>query len=286
MINLNGNMNIGGNIKFRGTDFWSTTLLNGLIDYWKFDEASGSQVYSETSSEVGTFTSGSWAAGKKEYGLGFTTDFPSVDTINFTTDYDIINADNYPTIIGQKITFNFWVKMDWLYVENSYSDIEITLSKLGEQLPHPDGFRPEGYKFKITNTLGVGIEVGNEDDTYRIFTSTNNNSGLNALDKNWHMITICVDAPLNSGVMLYTDIHSYTNGVYSAANPPFNQFDDRVEPEDIWNSGDFMITVSNVGNSIATYIDEFAVWNRVLTQAEVTELYNNKKGLTHPFIPH
>lgn len=40
-------------------------------------------------------------------------------------------------------------------------------------------------------------------------------------------------------------------------------------------------------SGIATFtgdLDEAYVWNRALTQAEVTELYNSGKGLTYPFV--
>ena len=35
--------------------------------------------------------------------------------------------------------------------------------------------------------------------------------------------------------------------------------------------------------NVNAIIDEYGIWNRVLTAAEITELYNSGAGLTHPF---
>jgi len=39
----------------------------------------------------------------------------------------------------------------------------------------------------------------------------------------------------------------------------------------------------NNAYNVDAIVDEYGIWNRVLTAAEITELYNSGAGLTHPF---
>jgi hypothetical protein len=78
----------------------NTTLLNGLIGWWKFDETSGNIAYdSSGNGNDGNLTNGpSWTSGKIGGALSF-------DGVN-----DIVNVPTIQNVDGGGITFSAWIK--------------------------------------------------------------------------------------------------------------------------------------------------------------------------------
>ncbi|KKK89490.1 hypothetical protein LCGC14_2732570, partial [marine sediment metagenome] len=100
-------------------------------------------------------------------------------------------------------------------------------------------------------------------------------TGMIAYDTNWHMWTI-TQTPGANGYKIYNDGINHFNGTgESIVNTGVR--------EDKWN-----ICRSKDGGAGYFYysgdIDEMGIWNRSLTQAEVTQLYNGGAGLNYGVI--
>jgi hypothetical protein len=101
----------------------------------------------------------------------------------------------------------------------------------------------------------------NENNTSGLTTSTN------VLNNNWNMITMTWNG---------TDYNIYVNGSYKGTKSKSGTISGSS-----FHIGDLVSSPTNtqfLGN-----IDEFSIWNKVLSQSEVTELYNSGAGLTYPF---
>ncbi|NBO98578.1 MAG: hypothetical protein EBU90_00355 [Proteobacteria bacterium] len=125
--------------------------------------------------------------------------------------------------------------------------------------------------FNTNVSWGIGWNFGN----LNVFWSQNGNSLDNRwqpipadglLDENWHHCVLTWNG---------TQQKLYIDGSFIALNTPgFNPY----------NS-----TGIGIGNGNNGYyqgnIDEVGIWDRALSQSEITTLYNNREALSHPFIP-
>jgi large repetitive protein len=87
----------------------------------------------------------------------------------------------------------------------------------------------------------------------------------------WHLVTGTYDG---SYLRLYVDAVEDADAV---------SYIDTIAYE---ASCPFLIGTSAAGSGqsdFVTYLDEISIWNRALTQAEVTELWNSGTGKTYPF---
>lgn len=109
-----------------------------------------------------------------------------------------------------------------------------------------------GYvKFSVAGTVVTG-------DTYAV------------TDNNWHHIVCTRQGDVGK---IYIDGELDKQGTVSAGS--VNSISDIV----IGNFGDNMPTFEITGN-----IDEVGIWNKVLTEEDITYLYNNGNGFPYPFI--
>lgn len=157
--------------------------------------------------------------------------------------------------IGPEFTFNAWVSIKNI---TSYNTI---FSKWGS-----GGAAHQSFIFRVDNGKLLGDVRGNLGTEKRFSANTT------LAPSTWYMATF-VKTP--------TGIYLYLNGTLD-------------------NSTTFTenITVTDQINMIGAYqedlavndfeglIDELGVWNRSLTSAEITELYDNNVGLSYPFIKY
>lgn len=90
----------------------------------------------------------------------------------------------------------------------------------------------------------------------------------------WVMVTLTT-----TGGNTSSDFKVYFNGVYK----PWTDILQDNLLVGIANSGDFYLQPATVSYT-AGKLDEFGIWNRILTDAEILTLYNNDEGLQYPFI--
>lgn len=167
--------------------------------------------------------------------------------VYFDTTNEIINCGTASSLrITQAITLSAWIKLPT--TQNSYPRI-------------------------VTKEGAYAMYVSTSNGNLRWFDGTNDielNSVTNfdLRDNNWHIVTITYD---RTSIRGYVDgslvgAFSYTNALADVPSVP--------------------LTIGNrvAGDRYAIgTIDEIGVWSRALTPVEITQLYNNDKGLSYPF---
>lgn len=94
-------------------------------------------------------------------------------------------------------------------------------------------------------------------------------AGASNWDTNWHFLVGTYDRTLGSNnIKLYVDgtLNAQANDIVGFANSYIN-----------------IGRATGNGEFFPGYIDEVGIWGKVLTQAEITELYNSGSGKTYPF---
>jgi hypothetical protein len=224
-----------------------STLLTGLVAYWKLDETSGTRVASVgfNLTDNNTVLSGT---GKQ----GNAADFESSASEYLSAANAICGPIQFSG--NQDFTVAFWCNMEsktgdpamvskfegsqrsWEVWYNSAADlIEFTVSGNGTT------------RSAVTSLLAMTV-------------------GLYRLVYCWHDATAdTINIKLDNGAVAST---SHTTGVFNSTTP-------------------FIVGAEPSAGSAVSYfdglIDELGIWNRVLTGAEIITLYNTNAGITYPF---
>ena len=167
------------------------------------------------------------------------------------SNYISINNSSSLNIIGTQITLSFW-----LYSNNNPNDANYKgISKGGYDVG-------SGYEFMYRNSLS------GDDGVISITGGT----GIQACDVGYNMNAafgqwIHLAVTLNNGVASF-----YVNGVYQVGNN-LNQISQFVS-----NNSELLFGKRNPLNSNAGFLngklDDIGIWNRALTQQEITNMYN------------
>ena len=224
---------------------WTNNLNNGLIHYFTFDENTSTVV----NDSLGLMNlNGSNCEGDEWIGgiLGSAVDLDA-DDVYFS---DNIHS-TLPDIDDTK-TINFWFIDDdsdgyllSMWNENA-DDKELSI--------HVNNFQDGSF----SPVFGV---INNDDWVY-----SNDLSTIVTDETDWNMGTIIQN---NS-----KDFYFYVNGNFSSN-------------KSLGDIGDFDIVHFMIGyrlnlyNHYEGYIDELGIWNRSLSPAEISQLYNNGMGITY-----
>jgi hypothetical protein len=225
-------------------------LTDDLVSYWKLDETSGNRADSVGSNTLTDNNTVGSATGK----IGNCADFDrsNVEYL-YLTDIDELSYGD--------ASYSF---SGWVYTDASLNIYQTILSK--EDADDTRQYRLECRPwaptldkirwFVFTTTGSVSAEV---------------NSAV--LSTGWHFFVVYHNATANEiGISVdnATFITAGTSGTISTSTSRF-----RV--------GARWIAPNQKRDCYSGKIDEIGHWSRVLTQAEVTELYNNGSGITYPF---
>ena len=242
-----------------GVNFGGKThdsLTDGLVGYWKMDD-SGVDAEGETSTDSsgngynGTLY-GDNGVGDNGTGMDCTTsgkfgtgcDYDGVD--DYVT---IADNDAYSLITTGQLTVSFWYKPDVL-TENLY----LINKRAGSNYE---------WDFRTGTSGAIRAFILQSDNT--IYLEATSGSGV-ITQGNWHYIVFAAN---NSSPYLKL----YVNGVLVA--------EDTTSSGSIIN-GTAAITIAKDGSG-STYVDgqfdEARVYNRALSPAEVSQLYNWAPGL-------
>ena len=139
-------------------------------------------------------------------------------------------------------TINFWM--------NEHTDVSYA-GLIGMTDDNSQGFE----WFSIENSLRIYIGGGSQ-----YFTST---GGM--VNNKWYMVTVIRDTPTSSGGKLYIDgvLNVTSTNIASAI------------------TGNLLLCYFNANGKYNGAIDELGIWNRRLSSKEITDLYNDGKGLTY-----
>jgi hypothetical protein len=220
-------------------------LLTNLVSYWKFDESSGNASDSNGSNTLTNTNTATFGAGKINNG----TSLARVSSQYFT----IADASQSGLDITGDMTIQAWVKPATLTAATYY---------------------PILTKFAASNVSYLLRFYG---DTLRMTTSSDGTAETGNI----------IASSISTGsfihiVMVYTassgSVTAYING---SAQTPVTGFSTSIY------NGTGALGVGALGAGADTnffdgMVDEVGIWNRALTAAEVTQLYNGGAGLAYP----
>ncbi len=221
----------------------ASTLLNGLVSFWKLDEVSGTRVDAFASNDLtdnNTVTQAS--AGK----IG--------DAAQFTR----ANSEYLSNASGAFDSGDIGFTMaTWVWLDSKPSHFHIA----GKWEPTADReyqlrFAFSRYEFNVSNT-GFSTSVN-------LIASSFGDPPTGA----WHFIVVWHDPVANT---INIQVNNGTIDSLAFSGGPVVQ------------SADFTIGSDTAGDDFDGRIDATAWYNRVLTVSERTELWNNGDGIEHPF---
>lgn len=222
----------------------ASTLLTGLISYWKLNEAGGTRFDSYGVNDL----TDSGSTGSVLGMIGNGANFSGTTNLYHTPggDFDVGASD---------FTFAFWVKMGSV------------LGFPGLVCQHADASNDESY---------ILFFAQSPNDAFLFDTSSNGLTFDSAVvdtttisNDVWYYVVAWVDQvggtiniQVNGGVV---NSSLFIGPVHSSGQPfRFGQ-------------------LGSTGNYLTGAMDEVGFWKRVLTPTERTSLYNGGLGLTYPF---
>ena len=218
---------------------------NGLVGYWPFN---GNANDESGNGNNGTVNGATLTADRN----GLANKAYSFDGIS---NYIKVNNSTSINIIGTQITMSYWLNSNSNINDANYKGI----SKGGYNVG-------SGYEFMYRNAYGGDNGV----------LSITGGTGIQACDIGYNMNSVSgqwihLVVTFNNGIVKF-----YVNGVYQQGNN-CNQISQFVS-----NTDDLYIGKRNPSNSWAGLLkgklDDIGIWNRALTDQEITILYN---GCTH-----
>jgi hypothetical protein len=249
-------MNIVKLLRQRATGAAASSLLTDLVSYWRLDETSGTRFDSVSTNNLSNNNTVGFAIGK----IGNAASF-----VRANNEYLSSSSSAFDIAANEDFALSFWYRGTGTPSPNTN---EIILGKGKGILGDPNG----GWALNLQQSP-QRFQVGFNDASGSLVTGT----GLtNYNDGAWHHIAINFDrsgdAVLivdgNTGTPDVTlDISSHTGAVAAV----FDFFLARF--------------ATSVGINFSGELDELGFWKgRILTNTEITQLYNSGAGLTYPFV--
>jgi len=223
-----------------------STLINGVTSYYKFDETSGTVASDSVGSIDGTLTQGSFTSGSI---INNGVYFPTAGSAGQGITY----GNNFNFISGQASTYNVWLNSETI-------GNNVMLMTKGSDYYY---FLPSMNKVEI-NARHISAA-----------TKIQANFNYTFVASEWYMFTLA-----RNGGNDITDWVHYINGVETPwTNVIQNNLDGDSGGASTFQLGEYINNAMNPQG----YIDEFGVWDRQLSQSEITELYNDSAGKQYPF---
>lgn len=223
-------------------------LTDNLLSYWSFNEGSGTSAADSVGSNTGTLNGATWAT-------GLIDDASRLDGINdhiaFGNALDAIGASS-----DDPISFSVWVKVS-------------TWNQRGTVLSRYTANAQREYLILIfDNILYLNFYVGTSAYIGRSAPASGFPTG------SWvHIVCTYDGSETNAGCKIYVNNSQVDNanvsaGTYTGMANVATAFQIGRRINELFFSGD---------------VDEVGVWQRELTTAEISELYNSGAGLAYPF---
>jgi Concanavalin A-like lectin/glucanases superfamily len=223
-------------------------LIDNLVSYYKLDEASGNRADSHGSNTLTDVNSVLGVTGKINNGADFET--------SSTQSLTITDASQSGLDITGSMSLSFWM------------NLETAIPSAGNQyeIASKTAFASGNY--------GWDLYLLNQGGAQRLYFAQSANGtsftqpfwSFSPSTSTWYHIVVVQTVGTN--VELY--INGTSQGTGSAVASNFN------------NNGNFYLA-RGFSNNLDGILDEFGIWSRALTSAEVTSLYNAGAGLAYPF---
>lgn len=244
--------------------FVSADLNDGLVGYWKLDETSGTTLSDSINSNH--LTAGNTAIVNK---TGIINKAIGLTTTNDNYWAQKTNASGLD--IAGDISISFWIKLNQT-IANQPVNYPGILEKGSIGLGNTRNFG--SYFDKSANTLViVGFSSESANDSFSIILS----NASNYFDTtNWKLITITRKKSANN-----SDVKLYINGTVITSGITYVNRNENTLTT--YKNLSFLSLNSTTYYSLIN-LDELGIWNRELSQSEVTQLYNSGNGISYPFI--
>ncbi len=221
-------------------------LTDGLISYWNCDEIAGSTCEDTLNVNDGVINGAT---------INQTGKLNKAYTSDGTADY----VETGQCAINTTFTFNCWFKL------NAAGSGHCAIFSQGL------GNVNDWLKLGIQDTFKIHIEIRNGG----VPKIAENPTAATYNDATWRMVTLV-------GNSSTANFKLYINGGdpiwdKTVAALTLNTF------SDYGGFGHYYVDDTTKWDKYAGSMDEFGLWNRVLTPAEITSLYNSGNGLAYPF---
>lgn len=254
-----------GDASYHRDAFWDVVLdipnigtfpEDGLLAYWKLDEAYGTRI-DATGNGYNLLTLGDVpnSVGKILSAAEFN---PTESNLNF------LGNDNLSA--GPEFSVSTWVKFFTLGFFGNPQCVWGTGSPNVSSNPFNDVIAPNNPGDTTYFIQGIGPEEYNH-----LFYSLSDYIVGPAVEPNVWYHSVCTISP--------TENKMYINGEL-IQTLPYENFDQSFVG---FGLSEFYGECGTGGCPMSGLIDETGVWNRVLTQEEVTALYNNGNALEYPY---
>jgi hypothetical protein len=211
-------------------------ITTGLVGHWKFDETSGTTANDSAGSNTGTLTNGPvWTTGKLGGALSF-------DDINDSV--NIGSATELDNIFASGGTFSAWINT------NSAGAV---FNKV------KTGLRIGGYPKKLT----FNQEFEPIDGIWTANTTLSDNT--------WYHIAVIYNRDNSSNkpiIYINSTLQALTETTPSGTPQVVTTSDLCIGNSSNASGG------CGIGDTFSGLIDDIRIYNRTLTQADITELYN------------
>ena len=232
-------------------------LLDNLISYWKLDQASGNAADSAGSNTLTNNNTATYSAGKINNAANlvrasaqyFSITDGSQTGLDLSSDCTFAGWLNFASLPDASYDRAILSKADAANAERAYM-LLATYNSAGN----------------IRIRFGVSSSAGN-------FYAENSNANIPVSTSIWYHVVIVYTAASHS-------FQTYING--SASGTPV----DIVRTSILNSSQPFILGrkwSTDADNNFDGSLDEWGIWARALSAADVTSLYNSGLGLSYPF---
>lgn len=233
-----------------------STLPNGLISFWEFDEISGNVFDSVAGNTLSNNGGAPFVAAKINNG--------GQTTATASQYFSILDANQSGLDFTSDMSISMWVRFDAFPLEDSH---HILLSKWdngGQRSYEISADHSPSAVGKLYFSWSMNGNAGASED-YRT-------TPFSPVVGQWYHIVVTYTAATAAVDFYINEAHTTSNGLLTSIHDGTAAFQigGRV------NLGGF----AGLGDET---FDAVGVWNRALTSTEVTELYNAGAGRQYPF---
>lgn len=203
-----------------------------------------------------------------------------------TTAYDLSNNSNHATINGGNFVTGK-IGQAWNTTTGGVNNITITSDIIFDD---SQSFSTSFWMY-ITDYPGadtqtfITLEPGGAVNTFRFYFQQNNHAVNDKLtfaidDRNVNSVSVVSPSNLNLNEWYFiVGRFNATNNNMSLVINATTSINETVTFDTDIDGSTVVIGQTNPGTSMGVLIDEFALWNKTLTNQEITKLYNSQGGL-------
>jgi hypothetical protein len=227
-------------------------LSDNLVSYWKLDESSGNAADSVGSNALTNNNTVGYGDGKINNGADFGSS---------NTNKSLYFNDNKPPssiVYDSSYTISYWIKV----TTAPGTGVGMCLHSIS-QSANP-GFHERAFYYDIGGEKRIYVQSYRSTNSDAVYSVTTLTTGT------WYHLCYVYDSSVGGKYYLNTDL-IVTNPVTGGENVSTTK------------GLTFGIQNDLTSNPFSGMIDEIGIWSRVLSGAEISELYKSGAGNQYPF---